>query len=108
MPAVLPHPIDAYVQAQNTHDTDALLTCFADDALVHDEGRDIRGAAAIRAWSDDVNARYRVTLDVVDIVESVDETVLAAQVSGTFDGSPVLLHFHFTLAGEKIAALRIQ
>jgi hypothetical protein len=108
MSTALAQPIAAFVQAKNDHDTDAQLACFADDALVHDEGQDIRGAAAIRAWSDAVIEKYRVRLDVLNVAEHDDETVLTVRVSVTFDGSPVDLSFHFTVRDGKIAALLIQ
>jgi hypothetical protein len=35
-------------------------------------------------------------------------TILTAQVTGNFAGSPIPLRFHFTLADDKIAALAIH
>jgi len=29
-------------------------------------------------------------------------------VTGTFDGSPIQFHYHFTISGNKIAALRVR
>ena len=107
MPITLPPPLDRYVAAQNAHDTDCLVACFAADARVRDEGRDIVGADAIRAWKDETSARYRVTLEPLRIEPEAGGPALTARVSGTFPGSPVDLTFHFTLAGGLIQALEV-
>jgi ketosteroid isomerase-like protein len=98
--------LQAFVNAQNTHDTDALLECFTGDALVHDEGRDYQGADAIRAWSDDINERYNLTMEVLGVVEQEQETRLTSLVSGNFDGSPAELTYFLTLRDGKIAEFR--
>ncbi len=108
MKTQLPQPIAAYMQATNAHDTDALLASFTPDALVIDEEQEYHGVAQIRAWREKTNEQYQFTLDVTDIAEGGNETVVTTLVSGNFDGSPVQLHFHFTLTGDKIAALSIR
>lgn len=104
----LPQPIAAYMQAANTHDTAALLGTLTPDAVVTDEGRTYRGHQAIQAWSDRTIQAYQASFDVMEVTQTREETVVTAQVAGTFDGSPLLLRFHFTLSGNKIAALRIR
>jgi ketosteroid isomerase-like protein len=47
MSLTLPKPVTTYLAAVEAKDTDMLALCFADDALVHDEGRDYRGLDAI-------------------------------------------------------------
>ena len=98
--------LEAFVKAQNEHDTDALLECFAGDALVHDEGRDYRGTVAIRAWSDDINKRYNLSMEVRDVVEQERETRLTSLVTGNFDGSPAELTYFLTLRDGRIAEFR--
>ncbi len=46
----LPAPLAGYFAAKNAHDIDAMLPAFADNAAVRDEGKDLRGHPAIRAW----------------------------------------------------------
>ena len=105
--ATILHPtLEAFVKAQNDHDTDALLQCFTTDALVHDEGRDYRGAAAIRAWSDDVIQKYRLSAEVRDVVEQGDEIKVTSLVSGNFDGSPAELTYLFKIRDGKITEFR--
>jgi hypothetical protein len=43
----LPTILQKYFQAQNAHDIEAMVACFAADATVRDESRDIIGADAI-------------------------------------------------------------
>jgi len=104
----LPRPIAAYFAAANTHDSDATAACFADGAVVHDEGREMRGYAAIRAWKEQTDAKYRPRFQVTDAALVDGRTIVTVQVAGDFPGSPIVLHFAFTLAGEKIALLEIS
>ena len=55
----MPPTIAALVKAKNDRDTNAVVACFADDAVVHDEGQEMRGLAAIKEWSDKGFQRYR-------------------------------------------------
>ena len=104
----LPQPIAAYMQAANTHDATALLGTLTPDAMVTDEGRTYRGHQEIQAWSDRAIQAYQASFDVMEVTQTREETVVTAQVAGTFDGSPLPLRFHFTLSGNKIAALSIR
>lgn len=103
----LPEPLTAYFAASNAHDSDALARCFAAHATVHDEGKDMHGLAAIRAWNEGNIQKYQVTTEPTDVKIAGDTTVVTVQVSGTFDGSPIELRFRFKLANAKIEALDI-
>lgn len=47
------HPaVQALLDGVNNGDADAFLGCFTEDGVVDDWGREFRGAARIRAWSD--------------------------------------------------------
>ena len=50
MPADLPIPIAIYIAAANRGETEALAQCFAESAVVRDEGKTIEGLAAIKKW----------------------------------------------------------
>lgn len=104
----LPHLISAFVRANNEHNCDAILACFSKDALVQDEGNDIQGIDAIQKWLKESIENYQFTLEVLHLSENENETVLTAQVSGTFDGSPIPLDYHFTIHDEKIVRLSIR
>jgi hypothetical protein len=42
----LPRPVEIYFESETARDTEALATCFAPDATVHDEDRTHEGLAA--------------------------------------------------------------
>ncbi|MBV8977341.1 MAG: nuclear transport factor 2 family protein [Alphaproteobacteria bacterium] len=104
----LPDNLARYIAAQNRHDINAMVACFAPDARVRDEGRDIVGADAIRAWKQNTSAKYRVTVEPLECRIEGDRTVIVAKVSGTFNGSPADLTYRFGFAQDgKINALEI-
>lgn len=99
--------IAAYIEESNAHDIGALTARFQTDAVVVDEGLTHRGIEEIRRWIEKTHAEYHVTLEALDFAEEGDKTIVTCLVSGTFPGSPIRLDFHFTLNGDKIAALTI-
>lgn len=108
MSATLPEILNRYIAAQNGHDIEAMVACFAPDAHVHDEGRHIIGTDAIRAWKQKTTANYRVAVEPLECRLEGDRTVMAAKVSGTFDGSPATLTYRYGFAPDgRISALEI-
>jgi ketosteroid isomerase-like protein len=103
----IPLLIDRFIQAKNAYDSKAFVACFAEQAVVLDEGKEIRGLSAIQNWIEASTAKYQDTLTVTKLVEHNHETVLTALVAGNFEGSPVLLDFHFVIKEDKIDRLRI-
>lgn len=108
MSAILPDAIAAYFQAKNAHDTTAMAACFTDDAVVHDEGEELRGREAITKWIEETTAKYKVAVEVLKVEEQGGEVVVTALISGTFDGSPVELQFCFTMGAGKIVGLAVR
>jgi hypothetical protein len=103
----LPKAIAHYIQAKQSHNTEALLATLADDAVITDEGKDYRGKDAIRQWSNATSSEFQATYDVTDVVEYDKETVVGVKVTGNFPGSPVILPIHFTLKDDKIATVLV-
>jgi uncharacterized protein (TIGR02246 family) len=104
----LPGILDRYFAAQNAHDIDALVACFAPDAAVRDEGHDHVGTDAIRAWKVQTSAKYRVTVKPIECRHEGDRTIVVATVSGNFPGSPANLTYRFGLTPDwRIAALQV-
>ena len=104
----LPRPVATYLAAEKAKDTDMLVLCFADDALVHDEDRDYRGLDAIRAWKQEAEAKYQYVMEPLDASVSEDTVKLRARLTGNFPGSPLELDHTFTLANDKIISLEIH
>lgn len=107
MPTVLPAPLAVFVAAHNAHDVDAFTDCFAEEAVVRDEGRMHVGRPAIREWFADVSRRYGMTIQVTDLSRKDGEPVLHGVVSGNFEGSPLGMRFYLGIDGDKIVALRV-
>jgi hypothetical protein len=72
-------PISSAVEGK---DTDKIALCFADDALVHDEGRDYRGRAAIKAWKKDTQTKSEYVMELLDASESGKTVKLRARLTG--------------------------
>ncbi|MGX9966737.1 nuclear transport factor 2 family protein [Roseomonas sp. F4] len=98
----LPPTLATYFAAKNRHDTAALLACFSPDATVRDEGQDITGLPAIRAWIESTSARYAVQAEPLDCREEAGRSLVRARLSGTFPGSPAVLTFRFGLGRDGL------
>ena len=104
----LPPPIARYVQLENAGDTETLSTCFAPKAIVRDESRTYEGLAAITAWKAETTRKYHHTITPLDVAYEQGKTVLKAQLTGAFPGSPVTLHFDLVLEAGKILSLEMH
>jgi ketosteroid isomerase-like protein len=107
MSLILPKPVTNYLAAVEAKDMDMLALCFADDALVHDEGRDYRGLDAIRTWKQETQTKYKYLMKPLDASVSQNTVKLRARLTGDFPGSSVDLDYTFTLANDKITSLEI-
>ena len=87
--------------------SDALDEVFASDAVVHDDGHTHIGIDAIAAWTNEVAAAFTFTRTVINVIVQPNAAIVAVLVKGDFPGSPVELHHHFSLTGDRIAALTI-
>jgi ketosteroid isomerase-like protein len=103
----LPTPIAVYIAAENRGDTEALAQCFAEHAVVRDEGKTIEGLAAIKQWKAETTKKYQHTVEPIASVQKGDKTIVTSRLTGNFPGSPIELEFVFTLDGNKIASLQI-
>ena len=101
--------INDYVTASNAHDVKSILSCFSDDAVVHDERETLHGKKAIEDWIAKTIAKYKFQFKALSIKEDkVDVVIVTVEVSGTFDGSPVTLDYHFTIESDKIRSLTVD
>jgi hypothetical protein len=104
----LPTPIARYVAAENRGDTEALAQCFAEDAVVRDEGQTIEGLAAIKEWKADTRKKYQHTIEPLMSTQKDGKTIVTNRLTGNFPGSPIELEFVFTLDGNKITLLDVR
>ena len=108
MAVKLPRVIKKYVDASNDHDVKSILSCFSDDAFVRDEGKEFRGKKAIEGWIVQTIQKYKFHFEPLTIKDDNVEVVVAVEVSGTFDGSPVSLDYHFAIEDDQILSLTIN
>ena len=104
----LPTPIALYIAAENRGDTEALAQCFAEDAVVRDEGKTIEGLAAIKQWKAVTKRKYQHTVEPLASAQKDGKTIVTNRLTGNFPGSPIELRFTFRLDGNKIASLEIH
>ena len=101
----MPQPIASFYHASDVYDAALLAACFAEDAVLYDEGKEYRGPAAISGHIMEANRKAKVIMDITACTDQNGLIVATATLSGDFEGSPVPLDFHFTLKNEKIKAL---
>jgi ketosteroid isomerase-like protein len=100
--------IKTYVDASNAHDVQLILSCFSENAVVRDEGETLHGRKAIEDWVTRTIEKYKFQFKPVTFRENNAEVVVAIEVSGMFDGSPITLDYRFTIEGDKILSLTID
>ena len=107
----LPEPVANYVRAVNAGATDVFRASFADDAVVVDVNRELRGLDAIMAWAGADIFGAQVHFDVLDVTERQGRTIVRVKIDGTFDRTglpdPLVMNHEFKVAEGKIAELRI-
>ncbi|MEZ0612018.1 nuclear transport factor 2 family protein [Fibrella sp. WM1] len=101
----LPKVITDLVIAQNNFDSVAYANCFSETAVVFDEGKTHTGRGEIADWIADANERYKATMKPVSFEET--ESILKAESSGNFPGSPIVLSYHLELVDDSIQSLKI-
>lgn len=99
----LPEPVAAYFGADPSSPD-----CFAENALVRDEGSTHKGRAAIRQWREQTVAKFSYTSQPIAVEKAGEKWLVTSRVSGNFPGSPVELKYAFRLSGEQIAELDIS
>ena len=102
----LPKPVAAYFAAEKA-DGEAVSRCFAERAVVKDEGHTYNGRAAIKAWKDEASSKFQYTCDPLACEDQGPRSVVTCRLTGNFPGSPVDLRFAFELADEQIVALEV-
>lgn len=103
----LPKVIADLVKAQDNFDSVAYANCFSETAVVFDEGKTYNGRNEIQNWIADANEQFKTVMKPVGFEEKGTTSILSAEISGTFEGSPVVLNYHFKLVDGLIQSLKI-
>lgn len=103
----LPKVITDLVKAQDDFDSVAYANCFSETPVVFDEGHTHKGKIEIEKWIAKANEKYKSVMKPMAYEEKGSGAILSSEISGTFPGSPVVLKYHFELAGGLISSLKI-
>ncbi len=102
----LPDPITTYFDPANSVTDKA--GAFNDNALVQDENHSHHGRDEIEKWMADSKAKYRFIAEPIETVQTSDQVLVKAKVSGDFPNSPIELEYRFELVGGRIEVLSIS
>jgi hypothetical protein len=103
----LPAVITELVNAQNSQDSTAYSACFTPNAIVFDEGHNHQGKEEIKTWIERSTEKYQTVMEPLEYSESDNKGVLSAKISGTFEGSPLVLKYNLEFADNLIRSLKI-
>jgi hypothetical protein len=103
----LPKVVQELIKAQDTFDSVAYANCFSETGVMYDEGKTHSGKKEIQQWIAKGNAKYKTVMRPLAFAETGNESILSSEISGTFDGSPVTLKFHFEIMEGLIQSLKV-
>ena len=108
MSTALPKIVSHYFTFDAIRDIDSIVSLFADDATVVDEGETRHGTTEIRAWQTGPASKYAYRTEVTG-AEAVgpDRYLVTGRLTGNFPGGIANLRFDFTIADEQISRLVI-
>ena len=101
----LPKVLTELVKAQDNFDSTSYANCFAETAVVVDEGKTYNGKNEIKSWIEKANKEYQVTMKPLEYSETTE--ILTAEVSGNFPGNSVILSYNLNFKNELIQSMRI-
>ncbi|KMQ68126.1 hypothetical protein ACM39_09745 [Chryseobacterium sp. FH2] len=104
----LPKILKDLLEAQKYFDSNLYSSCFSENALVFDEGKIYNGKEEIKHWNEMANKEFRPQLEVLDVYTEDRTIILRINISGSFDGSPIMMKFYFQIEKDKISALIIS
>ena len=107
--AALSPVLAEHLRAVNAFDLDAIVATFTEDALVNDARREFWGIEAIRAWVAKEMVGDKVTLDVTEVLNHNDQTLVRARYDGEYDKTnlpdELIMTNYFTVRDGKIVSL---
>ena len=103
----LPKVVIDLIKAQNEFDSVTYANLFSETAVVFDEGKTHKGRLEIESWIDHSNKNYKSVMKPLEYTENGTSSILTAECSGTFPGSPITLKFHFDIVDGQIQHLKV-
>jgi SnoaL-like domain len=103
--------IAEHIRAINAFDLEAIVATFAMDAYVNDNRREIIGNKAIRRWIEKEIVGDHVTIQVREVLDHYDGTIVRGAYDGTYDKTnlpeELILSNYFTVRNGKVVSLII-
>lgn len=99
----LPKAIEDFVNATNSHDLEALVATFTEDASVGDDGHTHATPDAVRAWVE----KDLIAPKVVLTPKSYENGRMVAGSDADIEGGPWVFAFDFVTKDDRISELRI-
>src|SRR5437016_12976187 len=95
--------ISRYFERDADRDIDSIVSLFAEDATVIDEGEERHGTAEIRAWQTGAASKYTYTAEITG-TEALgpDRYLVTGRLTGNFTGGPADHKWHFTIDGQHL------
>jgi len=103
----LPKVLTDLIKAQNEFDAVTYANLFSETAEVFDESKTHKGRLEIERWIDHSNKNYQSVMKPLEYTENGSTSILTAECSGTFPGSPITLKFHFDIIDGHIQHLKV-
>lgn len=105
---VLPPPIQAFIDATNSGDTERFVATFTQDAHLEDWGRQFHGHTGIRDWNHTDNIGKQAHFELVAISPGQTDQSYVVTVTVTGNGYNGTSPLNFILRDGQIADLRIS
>ena len=104
----LPDVISRYFERDADRDIDSIVSLFAEDATVIDEGEERSGTAAIRGWQTGAASKYTYTTEITNTKTlGPDRYLVTGRLTGNVPGGTADLNWDFSIAGHHITRLII-
>lgn len=101
-----PEVVTAHLAAHGAGDVERELACYAEDAVVVDDGKTHRGQTEIREWLT-ASKGYTYTVTLLSVRPDADHWTAAQRLEGDFPGGVVDLRYRYSVDGDRIAELVI-
>jgi hypothetical protein len=100
--------VSRYFEADALRSTEAILSLFADDAVVIDEGHTWRGVTQIRDWRLGPASKYDYSTTIARIERTDGSHYRASgRIDGNFPGATAELKWDFVISEGRISRLEI-
>lgn len=103
----LPAPIADYVAANARLDLDGMITPFAADAVLFDNGKRFVGHPEIRDLLKEMVVDLKAVFTPDTVCHEGGQVVVEGPAHGDFPGSPIRFTYRFDLDGDAITAVEI-